>query len=98
MIDLAAIADQVGLDPAAWAACYDGGSERTAVAAERSAGSAAGVNSTPTLFLDGTIVPLSTFTSWDDLYAAIDAAVAAAGGPATGPSTVPSASPASPAP
>ena len=33
---LAAIADQVGLDPAAWAACYDGGSERTAVAAERS--------------------------------------------------------------
>ncbi len=95
---LAAIADQVGLDPAAWAACYDGGSERTAVAAERSAGSAAGVNSTPTLFLDGTIVPLSTFTSWDDLYAAIDAAIAAAGGPSTGPSTVPSASPASPAP
>jgi protein-disulfide isomerase len=77
---LAAIADHVGLDRAAWEACYDGGSQAAAVTAETDAGKAAGVASTPTLVLNGQTVPLSSFSSWDDLYKAIDAAVAAAGG------------------
>ncbi len=64
--------------------------------AETQAGVAAKVTGTPTLVLDGQIVALSTFTSWDDLYAAIDAAIAAAGSAA--PSVVPSASSASAAP
>lgn len=93
---LTAIADRIGLDRSAWEACYTGGSERQAVTAETQAGAAANVSSTPTLVLDGQIVPLSTFTSWDDLYAAIDAAVAAGGSAA--PSAVPSASSASAAP
>jgi protein-disulfide isomerase len=88
---LAAIADRVGLDRAAWDACYDGGSERSAVTSETQAGQSAGVSGTPTLFLAGKLVPLSSFTSWDDLYRAIDAAVAAAGS-----ATSPSAPPASP--
>jgi len=88
---LTAIADRIGLDRAAFDACYDGGSERGAVTSETQAGQSAGVSGTPTLFLAGKLLPLSSFTSWDDLYRAIDAAVAAAG-PATSPS-VPAASP-----
>jgi protein-disulfide isomerase len=93
---LTAIADRLGLDRSAWQACYAGGAERQAVAAETQAGVAAKVSGTPTLVLDGQIVPLSTFTSWDDLYAAIDAVVAAAGSSTASPA--PSASSASAAP
>lgn len=95
---LAAIADQVGLDRTAWDACYDGGTEKAAVTAETNAGNTAGVRSTPTLVLNGKVVQLSTFTSWNDLYKAIDAAVAAAGVPSTAPSSAPSAGSASPSP
>jgi protein-disulfide isomerase len=77
---LAAIADAVGLDRAAWATCYDDGVERAAVTAETKAGVAAGVKSTPTLVLDGTVVDLSTFSTWDQLFQAIDARIAATGG------------------
>jgi protein-disulfide isomerase len=94
---LAAIADRVGLDRTAWETCYDGGSERAAVTAETDTGRAAGVASTPTLVLNGQRVPLSSFSSWDDLYAAIDAAIAAAGG-SSGGSAAPSSGPASAAP
>jgi protein-disulfide isomerase len=75
---LAAIAERVGLDRTAWEACYDSGSESAAVSAETETGRTAGVASTPTLMLNGQIVPLASFSSWNDLYAAIDAAVAAA--------------------
>ena len=75
---LAAIADRVGLDRNAWQACFDGGSERAAVTAETETGRTAGVASTPTLVLNGQIVQLASFSSWNDLYAAIDAAVAGA--------------------
>jgi protein-disulfide isomerase len=89
---LTAIADKVGLDRPTWDTCYAGGSDRPAVTAETQAGIAAKVSGTPTMMLDGRIVPLSTFTTWDDLFKAIDAAIAAGG------SAVPSASPASAAP
>ncbi len=87
---LATIADRIGLDGAAWAACYDGNTEHGAVTAETAQGQALGIRSTPTLFIDGKMVDLTTFTSWDDLYKALDAAVAAP--------SVPSLSPASAAP
>ena len=77
---LAAIADAVGLDPAGWATCYDSGADRTAVTAETPSGVSAGVTSTPTLILDGTVLDLSTFSTWDQLFQAIDARIAASGG------------------
>ena len=59
---------------------------------ETAQGQTLGNKSTPTLFIDGKIVELTTFSSWDDLYKAIDAAIAAAG------SAAPSSSAASAAP
>jgi protein-disulfide isomerase len=76
---LAAIGAAVGLDSAAWATCYDGGAERAAVIAETKSGVAVGVTSTPTLILDGRVLDLSTFSSWDQLFQAIDARIAASG-------------------
>ena len=52
----------------------------TAVTAETQSGVGAGVTSTPTLVLDGTVVDLSTFSTWDQLFQAIDARIAASGG------------------
>jgi hypothetical protein len=67
------------------------------VTAETDAGRAVAVASTPTLVLNGSVVPLASFSSWDDLYAAIDAAVAATGG-SSGGSANPTSVPASAAP
>lgn len=77
---LAAIADAVGLDLAAWSTCHDGAAERAAVIAETKAGVSAGVTSTPTLILDGRVLDLSKFSTWDQLFQAIDARIAASGG------------------
>jgi len=89
---LATIAARIGLDGAAWAACYDGTTQHGPVTTETAQGQTLGIQSTPTLFIDGKIVDLTTFSSWDDLYKAIDAAIAAAG------SAAPSSSAASTAP
>jgi protein-disulfide isomerase len=85
---LVAIAAGVGLDRAAWATCYDGGAQRPAVTAETQLGVGAGVTRTPTLVLDGTVIDVSTFSTWDQLLQAIDARIAASGGSA-GSSAVP---------
>jgi protein-disulfide isomerase len=77
---LAAMADAVGLDDAVWASCYDGGADRTAVTDETTSGVSAGVTSTPTLILDGTVLDLTTFKTWDQLFQAIDVRIAASGG------------------
>ncbi|MGZ8501670.1 MAG: DsbA family protein [Candidatus Limnocylindrales bacterium] len=90
---LAAIADAVGLDRAAWATCYDSGAQRTAVTSETKLGVGAGVTSTPTLVLDGTVVDLSNFSTWDQLFQAIDARIAASGGPPGASAAPPSAVP-----
>lgn len=90
---LAAIAGAVGLDTAAWATCYDGGAERAAVTAETKSGVSAGIQSTPTLILDGTVVDLTKFSTWEQLFQAIDARIVASGGAPGG-----SAAPASTAP
>ena len=85
---LAAIAQALGLDLATWSACYDGGAERAAVTAETQSGVKAGIQSTPTLVLDGTVVDLSSFGTWDQLFEAIDARIVASGG-SPGASAVP---------
>ncbi len=90
-----AIADKIGLDQAAFQACYDGGSQRQAVTAETQSGSAAGVSSTPTLILDGRTLALSSYTSWDDFLGDIDRTIIAAGGSIAPSSPTPAASPSS---
>jgi protein-disulfide isomerase len=92
---LEALAAAAGLDTAAWATCYDGGGQRQAVADETGVGSQAGVSQTPTLTLDGKIVPLTSFSSWNDLFSLLDTTIAAAGGSGA---PVSSASPSSSAP
>lgn len=77
---LAAIGAAIGLDQAAWATCYDSGTERAAVIEETKTGVSVGVTATPTLILDGTVVDLSTFSTWDQLFQAIDARIVASGG------------------
>jgi protein-disulfide isomerase len=88
---LAAVAGQVGLDEAKWSSCYDSGAARQAATAEADQGKHLGLNSTPTLMIDGKILK---FTTADDLFAQIQAAVDAAGGSSAAPSTtaVPSSS------
>ena len=83
---LAAIADQVGLDRTTWDACVADGSQVAVVAAEKAAGTAAGVSGTPTLMIDGRILAFKTPA---ELLQQIQAAIDAAGGL---PSAVPAAS------
>jgi protein-disulfide isomerase len=85
---LAAMAGQVGLDPAKWNACYDAGTARQAANAEADQGGQLGLKSTPTLMLDGKILK---YTTVDELFGQIQAAVDAAGGSSAAPS--PSAAP-----
>ncbi len=87
-----AFAAAAGLDTAAWAVCYDSGSQRQAVTDQTNAGHAAGVASTPTLAIDGQQVSLDNFTSWNDLLTLLDKTVAASGpsgSPASSSSTAP---------
>ena len=89
---LEAFAAAAGVDTAAWATCYDGGGQRQAVVDETKAGADAGVSSTPTLALNGQLVPIDTLSSWNDLYPLIDKAIAAAGSSGSSvspPSTTP---------
>ncbi len=51
---LAAIAERIGLDVAAWSSCMDAGTEQAAARAETQAGAAAGISSTPTIVVNGT--------------------------------------------
>jgi protein-disulfide isomerase len=90
-----AIADKIGLDEAAFQACYDGGSQRQAVTAETQSGTAAGVASTPTLILDGRTLSLSSYSSWADFLGDIDRTIIAAGGSIAPSSPTPAASPSS---
>ncbi len=65
--NLRAIADRAGLDGAALAACLDSGRYRDRVQADKLAGEAAGVQGTPTFFINGRMVvgaqPFSVFQS-----------------------------------
>ena len=89
---LSSVADAVGADKAAYDACMANGAAATvaAVNAETAVGTAAGVNQTPTIALDGKLlqggaVPMTT------LGPAIDALIAAS--PAASGSPAPAASP-----
>jgi protein-disulfide isomerase len=53
---LTAMAERLSLDLTAWKACYNDSSHRQAVVDETAAATAAGVDSTPTLVLNGTML------------------------------------------
>ena len=89
---LEAFAAAAGLDTATWSACYDGGSQRQAVTDETKAAQKLGVVSTPSLAINGHMVSLDNFTSWNDLLTLLDKTVAASGpsgSPAISSSTAP---------
>ena len=83
---LEAFAVAAGVDPAVWALCYDGGSKRPAVADETAVGRTAGVDSTPSLVLNGKLI---TLHSWAELLTLLDGAIGAAASPGSTPSPVP---------
>jgi protein-disulfide isomerase len=68
------IAETLGLDTAAFNACLDSGEKRAEVEASTAEGQAQGIDSTPSVFIDGVEI-----AEWHDINAvgaAIDAAVA----------------------
>ncbi len=91
---LDAIAVKVGLDQPTFDACLTSPAKATAVVAERTAGSALGVGGTPTIFVNGKQVSLTTY---DNLAAMIRSLAPSASGSPAAPSAVASSSPAVPA-
>lgn len=65
------IAETLDLDMAAFSSCLDGGAKR----AEIAEGQAQGVDSTPTVFVNGVE---ADWSNWDNFKQAIDAALAEA--------------------
>ncbi|HUF39812.1 MAG TPA: thioredoxin domain-containing protein [Anaerolineales bacterium] len=68
---LEAMADQLGLDVAAWSACYDEDRYEVDIQADQADAGARGVTGTPTIFVNGGRVAQNDFTS---IAAAINAA------------------------
>ena len=88
---LLAIGRAVGVDEAAFAACLDTQAPAQAAQAETSEGRAAGVDATPTMFLNGT--KIRGVPPYVDLKAAIDAIVSGASpAPSAGAGASPGAS------
>lgn len=81
---LAAIAERVGLDVAAWTSCMDSGTEQAAVRAETQAGAAQGISSTPTIIVNGT--PHVGALSYEQLATIIRGLLPASPSPAASPS------------
>jgi predicted DsbA family dithiol-disulfide isomerase len=70
------IAVSVGLDPEAFRSLLDDEGLRAAVAEDIARGSSLGVNSTPSVVINGELLVAPT---WDDIDAAIQAAASATG-------------------
>ena len=67
------IAEELGLDTAAFNTCLDSGEKRAEVDAEIAEGQAQGVDSTPTVFVNGVE---AEWAPWENLKPAIEAALA----------------------
>ena len=76
---LKAIAEAAGVDVSGWDACTTDPAVRQEVADSTSAGMADGVNATPTMFLNGTMIQPAGLKTIDELSALIDQAAAATG-------------------
>jgi protein-disulfide isomerase len=90
---LQAIAEAAGVDTSDWDACTTDPAVRQEVTDSTSTGMAQGVNATPTLFINGTMVTPAGLKTVDQLSALIDEAAAApgasSGSPAQGESATP---------
>ena len=89
---LKAIAEAAGVDTSDWDACTTDPAVRQEVADSTSKGLAQGVNATPTMFINGTMVTPAGLKTVDELSALIEEAAAAAGTSSASPAS------ASPAP
>lgn len=69
------IAETLDLDMAAFNTCLDSGAKRAEIEAEIADGQAQGVDSTPTVFVNGVE---ADWSNWDKLKQAVDAALAEA--------------------
>lgn len=67
------IAETLGLNTAAFSTCLDSGEKRAAIEAEIAEGQAQGVDSTPTVFVNGVE---AEWAPWESLRPAIEAALA----------------------
>ncbi|MDP9484093.1 MAG: DsbA family protein [Chloroflexota bacterium] len=82
---LLAMADLLGLDRAAFSSCLDDPAMVTAVVTETAAGRQAGVNSTPTMFINGSaVVGLKDYPTMASLIAAAAASASPAAGAPSG--------------
>jgi protein-disulfide isomerase len=87
---LTSIAEAAGLDPEAFSACLNDTSAIQVVADTTTQATSLGINSTPTMYVNGTQIP--TTLSPDDIGAQIEAAAASAV-PSASPEASPAASP-----
>lgn len=76
---LQAFAESLGLDMTAFNKCFSANKYSTEIEAEYQKGSAAGVNSTPTVFVNGKQITPGFAPTYDQLKSAIDAALAGGG-------------------
>jgi len=76
---LQAFAESLGLEMSAFNQCFSSNKYSAEIEADLQEGIAAGVHSTPTLFVNGTVVTPSYIPTYDDLKSAIDAALASGG-------------------
>jgi protein-disulfide isomerase len=90
---LQAIAEAAGVDTSDWDACTTDPAVRQEVTDSTSTGMAQGVNATPTMFINGTMVTPAGLKTVDQLSALIDEAAAAAGASSGSPAPGDSATP-----
>jgi protein-disulfide isomerase len=76
---LQAFAESLGLDMSAFNQCFSSNKYSAEIEADLQEGIAAGVHSTPTVFVNGTVITPSYIPTYDDLKSAIDAALASGG-------------------
>jgi protein-disulfide isomerase len=87
------IGSKVNLDMAAFASCYDGGTQQTVVKDNTALADKVPVKGTPTIQINGVAIDSQFVPTADQLSAEIDKALAAAGGtPAGSPAASPAAS------
>ncbi len=85
-----AIAAKVGLDKATFDTCLADPAKATAVRAETTAGTALGVDSTPTIFVNGKAISLTTYTDLAAMIRSLAPAAPSASAGASVPAATPS--------
>ena len=77
---LQAFAESLGLDMTVFNQCFDNNKYSADIEAEYESGKIAGVLGTPTIFVNGTMMPPKFVPTFDELKSTIDSALAGTGG------------------